>query len=169
MQNYVFVLNANKQPLLPIHPGKARLLLNQKKAAVIRRYPFTIILKEEVIQETKPVRVKLDPGSKVTGIALVQGDKVIWGAELIHRGQTIKDKLTSRRQLRRGRRNRKTRDCFVPRNQPRFENRKRREGWLAPSLQHRVDTTLTWVKRLIKLAPVDSIATELVKFDLQQA
>ena len=163
MQNYVFVLNANKQPLSPIHPGKARLLLNQKKAAVIRRYPFTIILKEEVIQETKPIQVKLDPGSQTTGIALLEGNKVIWGAELTHRGQTIKDKLTSRRQLRRGRRNRKTRY-----RQPRFENRKRPEGWLAPSLQHRVDTTLTWVKRLIRFAPVDSIAIELVKFDLQK-
>lgn len=41
-------------------------------------------------------------------------------------------------------------------------------GWLAPSLQHRVDTTLNWVKRLIKFAPIESIAMELVKFDLQK-
>ena len=166
MQNYVFVLNPNKKPLSPIHPAKARLLLNQGLAAVFRRYPFTIILLEDVHQETKSIQIKLDPGSKITGIALVEGNKVIWGAELTHRGQLIKDKLTSRRQLRRSRRSRKTRDCFVPRNQPRFQNRKRPEGWLAPSVQHRVDTTLTWVKRLIRFAPVDSTAIELVKFDL---
>ena len=123
MQNYVFVLNPNKQPLSPIHPAKARLLLREKKAAVIRRYPFTILLKEEVYQEIKPVRVKLDPGSQTTGIALVQENKVIWGAELTHRGQIIKDKLTSRRQLRRGRRSRKTRY-----RQPRFQNRNRPQG-----------------------------------------
>ncbi len=163
MQNYVFVLNADKQPLSPIHPGKARLLLNRKKAAVIRRYPFTIILKKEIIQKTKPIQVKLDPGSKTTGIALLEGNKVIWGAQLTHRGLNIKNKLTSRQQLRRGRRSRKTRY-----RKPRFENRKRREGWLAPSLQHRVDTILTWVKRLIRFAPVESIAMELVKFDLQK-
>ncbi|WP_053081910.1 RNA-guided endonuclease IscB, partial [Crocosphaera watsonii] len=80
-----------------------------------------------------------------------------------HRGQQIKDSLTSRRQLRRGRRGRKTRY-----RQARFLNRKRPEGWLPPSLQHRVDTTLTWVKRLIRYCPINSISVELVKFDLQK-
>ena len=163
MSNFVLVLDPNKQPLTPIHPAKARLLLNQEKAAVFRCYPFTIILKEVVKETPKPITLKIDPGSKVTGLALVQGNQVIWGAELTHRGQQIKDALTSRRQLRRSRRGRKTRY-----RQPRFLNRTRQKGWLAPSLQHRVQTTLTWVKRLIKLVPIDSIAVELVKFDLQK-
>ena len=162
MSNYVFVLNANKQPLNPLHPAQARRLLTEKKAAVFRRYPFTIILKKEVEEAPEPITLKLDPGSKVTGLSLVQGNRVIWGAELSHRGQQIKDSLTSRRQLRRSRRNRKTRY-----RQPRFLNRTRPQGGLAPSLMHRVLTTLTWVKRLIKFAPVDSIAMELVKFDTQ--
>ncbi|WP_197047589.1 RNA-guided endonuclease IscB, partial [Planktothrix serta] len=102
-------------------------------------------------------------GSKTTGIALVQGNKVIWGAELTHRGQTIKMSLESRRSLRRSRRNRKTRY-----RQARFLNRKRSKGWLAPSLQHRVETTLTWVSKLIRFTPIGSIVQELVRFDLQQ-
>ncbi len=163
MQNFVFVLDTTKSPLNPVHPGQARLLLRQGKAAVFRRYPFTIILKEEVTEPSKNITLKLDPGSKFTGIALVQNNQVIWGAELQHRGQQIKDALTSRRQLRRGRRGRKTRY-----RQPRFLNRKRPEGWLPPSLQHRVDTTLTWVKRLIRYCPINSIAVELVRFDLQK-
>jgi 5-methylcytosine-specific restriction endonuclease McrA len=163
MSNSVFVVDTKKQPLNPIHPGQARLLLKQGKAAVFRRYPFTIILKEEVHQNPKEIVLKIDPGSKTTGIALVQDNQVIWGAELQHRGQQIKDDLTSRRQLRRGRRGRKTRY-----RQPRFLNRKRPEGWLSPSLQHRVDTTLTWVKRLMRYCPVNSLAMELVKFDLQK-
>jgi 5-methylcytosine-specific restriction endonuclease McrA len=69
----------------------------------------------------------------------------------------------SRRQLRRGRRSRKTRY-----RQARFLNRTRPKGWLAPSLQHRVDTTITWVNKLIKFAPIGSIVQELVRFDLQQ-
>ncbi|MFB2878515.1 RNA-guided endonuclease IscB [Floridanema aerugineum] len=163
MSNFVFVLNPNKQPLSPIHPGEARLLLTQGKAAVFRQYPFTIILKDEVKQDSEPVALKIDPGSQTTGIALVQNNQVIWGAELTHRGQQIREKLLSRRQLRRGRRGRKTRY-----RQPRFLNRNRPKAWLGPSLQHRVDTTLAWVKRLIKYTPITSIAVELVKFDLQK-
>ncbi len=163
MPNFVFVLDTIKKPLNPIHPGQARQLLKQRKAAVFRRYPFTIILKEEVTETPKTITLKLDPGSQFTGIALVEENQVIWGAELQHRGQQIKDALTSRRQLRRGRRGRKTRY-----RQPRFLNRKCPEGWLPPSLQHRVDTTLTWVTRLLRSCPINSISVELVKFDLQK-
>ncbi|MEG3981158.1 RNA-guided endonuclease IscB [Microcoleus sp. D3_18a_C4] len=163
MSNFVFLLDIHKRPLNPVRPGLARKLLNNGKAAVFKRYPFTLIFKVEVIAPQKPITLKLDPGSKTTGIALVQGDKVIFGAELTHRGQTIKASLESRRSLRRGRRNRHTR--YRP---ARFLNRNRQKGWLAPSLQHRVETTLTWVTRLMKLAPIASIAQELVRFDLQQ-
>ena len=163
MQNFVFVLDTTKKPLKPVHPGQARRLLKEKKAAVFRRYPFTIILKKEVTETPLKITIKIDPGSKFTGIALLEDNQVIWGAELQHRGQQIKDALTSRRQLRRGRRGRKTRY-----RQARFLNRKRPEAWLAPSLQHRVDTTLTWVKRLIRFSPINSISVELVRFDLQK-
>jgi len=164
MSNFVFVLDTQKRPLDPVHPGKARHLLNQGKAAVYRRFPFTIILKEAHSDvPVQDLELKLDPGSKVTGIAIKQGNKIIFGAEFRHRGQQIRDALLSRRQLRCGRRNRKTRY-----RQPRFLNRKRPDGWLAPSLKHRVDTVLTWVNRLRKLAPLGSIAQELVRFDLQK-
>ena len=161
MSNFVFVLDPNKQPLSPCTPGMARSLLRAGKAAVFRQYPFTIILKKKVNQqEVKQCQLKLDPGSKVLGIAILEDNQLIWAAELTHRGQQIRDDLESRRSLRRGRRGRKTRY-----RQPRFLNRQRKEGWLAPSLEHRVLTTMTWIKRLIKLCPIGSIATELVKFD----
>lgn len=163
MSNFVFVLDTDKRPLDPIHPGIARHLLNAGKAAVFRKYPFTLILKEA--RPDAPVQsleLKLDPGSKTTGIAIKQGNKIIFGAELQHRGQQIKDALLSRRQLRRGRRNRKTRYRAA-----RFLNRTRPDGWLAPSLQHRVDTVLTWVNRFQRLAFISSMTQELVCFDLQ--
>lgn len=163
MSNFVFVLDTQKRPINPIQPGLARKLLTSGKAVVFKRYPFTIILNKDAIATPEPITLKIDPGSKTTGIALLQGEKVIWGAELTHRGQAIKASLESRRSLRRARRNRHTRY-----RQARFLNRKRPKGWLAPSLQHRVETTLTWVKRLIKLAPISSIVQELVRFDLQQ-
>ena len=164
MSNFIFVVDVEKRPLAPIHPGLARQLLKQKKAAIYRQFPFTLILKESRSDTTVPnLTIKIDPGSKTTGFAILNGAKVIWAAELTHRGQVIKDALLSRRQLRRGRRNRHTRYC-----QARFLNRTRPQDWLAPSLQHRVETTLTWADKLIKFAPIGSIIQELVRFDLQQ-
>jgi 5-methylcytosine-specific restriction endonuclease McrA len=164
MSNFIFVVDVEKRPLAPIHPGLARQLLKQKKAAIYRQFPFTLILKESRSDTTVPnLTIKIDPGSKTTGFAILNGAKVIWAAELTHRGQVIKDALLSRRQLRRGRRNRHTRY-----RQARFLNRTRPQGWLAPSLQHRVETTLTWADKLIKFAPIGSIIQELVRFDLQQ-
>nr|UZQ22123.1 HEARO endonuclease [uncultured bacterium] len=161
--NFVFVLDASKKPLTPCKPSMARRLLGLGKAAIFHRYPFTIILKKEVESTPEPITLKIDPGSKTTGFALLNSNKVVYGAELTHRGTVIKLSLELRRNLRRGRRNRHTRY-----RQARFLNRKRPEGWLAPSLQHRVETTLTWVEKFRKYAPIGNIVQELVRFDLQQ-
>ena len=88
----VFVLDTNKRPLDPIHPGWARKLLSSGKAAIFRRYPFTIILNGRVNHpEVEPLRLKIDPGSKTTGLAVVNdvSGEVIFAAELTHRGQAI--------------------------------------------------------------------------------
>jgi 5-methylcytosine-specific restriction endonuclease McrA len=162
----VFVLDTNKQPLNPIYPRRARMLLSQGKAAVFRRYPFTVILKDEVANpKIESLRVKIDPGAKTTGLALVNDSTgaVVWVTELQHRGFQIRDALTSRRQLRRSRRNRKTRY-----RKPRFLNRTRLKGWLPPSLNSRVSNILTWVKRVSSLCQITAISEELVRFDTQQ-
>jgi 5-methylcytosine-specific restriction endonuclease McrA len=161
----VFVLDTYEKPLNPVHPGRARLLLKQGKAAVFRRFPFTIILKIEVEQpQIQPLRLKLDPGSKTTGIALLDDERgqVLFAAELTHRGGKIKEDLETRRAVRRGRRARHTRY-----RKPRFDNRRRPKGWLPPSLMSRVYNTLTWVNRLRRLCPIGAISMELVRFDLQ--
>lgn len=138
--SFVFVLDANKQPLNPVHPGRARVLLKTGKAAVLKRYPFTLILKAQVeLPQVQPLRLKIDPGSHTTGIALVddQSGHVLFAAELTHRGQEIKKALDARRGVRRRRRARQTR--YRP---PRFHNRRRPKGWLAPSLRSRVVTDI---------------------------
>jgi hypothetical protein len=109
ISNQIFVLDTNHKPLTPCTAGMARSLLKAGRAAVFRQFPFTIILKKEVAATPEPIEIKIDAGSKTTGLALVQDEKVIFGAELSHRGQAIKNNLESRRSLRRGRRNRKTR------------------------------------------------------------
>lgn len=162
----VFVLSSDGQPLDPCHPARARKLLTSRRAAVFRRYPFTIRLKNRTADEsvTHPHRLKLDPGSKVTGIAVVveESGRVVWTGELTHRGQAIRKALLARLGVRQRRRARRTR--YRP---ARFLNRRRPEGWLAPSLAHRVETTLTWANRLRRLVPVAAISTELVRFDTQ--
>lgn len=163
----VFVLSNDEQPLNSCHPACARQLLKQGRAAVFRRYPFTIILKDRTAAESvaHPHRVKVDPGSRTTGIAIVQEQtgRVVWAAELSHRGEWIKRRMLARRQLRRGRRGRKCRY-----RQPRFDNRRRPAGWLPPSLQSRVANVETWVARLRRYAPVVCISFELAKFDTQK-
>ena len=160
----VFVLSKDKTPLIPCHPARARKLLSQKRAAVYKRFPFTIVLKEETATDVvQQHRLKIDPGAKTTGLALLQGERVIWAAEVEHRGFQIKDALESRRALRRGRRSRKTRY-----RKPRFLNRTRNEGWLPPSKQSRVENICTWVGRLRSLCPISEISQELVRFDTQK-
>lgn len=162
----VFVLSSDGQPLDPCHPARARKLLKANRAVVWRMYPFTLRLKrrtraESVVHEH---RLKLDPGAKTTGLAIAQEGtaRVVWAGELTHRGQAIRAALLARRGVRRGRRTRHTRY-----RKARFANRRRPDGWLAPSLQHRVLTTLTWVARLMRFCPITALAMELVRFDTQ--
>jgi 5-methylcytosine-specific restriction endonuclease McrA len=110
--------------------------------------------------------LKIDPGSQVTGLALVNDatGEVVFAAELTHRGQEIKKRLAQRRASRRSRRQRHTRY-----RKPRFENRRNeKKGWLAPSLESRVCNVITWVKRLMRVCPLAALSLELVRFDMQQ-
>lgn len=160
----VFVLDTDRNPLMPCHPARARELLKSRQASVYRRFPFTIILHDRTLDasEVQPLQVKIDPGSKTTGVALVAGDQVVWGAEITHRGEAIRQKLTDRRSIRSGRRHRKTR--YRP---ARFANRRKPQGWLPPSLRSRIDNVMVWVGRLAGYAPVSSFSMELVRFDTQ--
>lgn len=163
----VLVVDQSKKPLMPCHPARARKLLKDGKAAIYRRYTFTIILKNRNGGETQHVAIKLDPGSKTTGMAMVadfkRGRRTIWAAELKHRSEQIRKLLLSRRTIRRNRRSRKTRY-----RKPRFLNRRRPKGWLLPSLKSRVDNISTWFKRLKKFSPVASLSQEVVRFDTQK-
>ncbi|HZU01416.1 MAG TPA: RNA-guided endonuclease IscB [Ktedonobacteraceae bacterium] len=162
----VFVLDANKQPLSPVHPGRARLLLKEGKASVYRSAPFTIILKRRVEHPAPaPLRLKIDPGANITGLALVDDARgeVVWAAELSHRGAAIKKALDTRRAVRRGRRSRRTRY-----RAPRWANRRRKANWLPPSLYSRVHNILTWIMRIRRVAHVTALSQELVRFDLQK-
>ena len=173
----VFVLDKQQRPLMPCSEKRARLLLQRKRAVVARLHPFTIRLKARVGGALQPLRLQIDPGSKITGIALVREveridpetsscthiAQVLWLAELVHRGWQIRKGLLARSGFRRRRRSANLRY-----RAPRFRNRTQPQGGLAPSLRHRLETTLSWVKRIRRLAPVTGIRQELVRFDTQR-
>jgi hypothetical protein len=139
----VLVLDRNKNPLMPCTPARARILLSQNKAAVFKTYPFTIIFKNKTQNKTQPIQVKIDQGSKTTGISLVadfkQGKTVIFAANLQHKGLSVSDKLTSRAASRRSRRSRKTRyrkpKWTNDMSEKQLENiNQRPKGWFPPSV-----------------------------------
>ena len=166
----VFVLDKKGVALMPCTEKRARLLLARGRARVHRVLPFVIRLVDREAEgcNFQEVRIKLDPGSKTTGIALVRktegnGASVLNLFDLVHRGRQISEALTARRQMRRRRRE------TLRYRAPRFLNRgNKAKGWLAPSLRHRIDTTKAWVDRLSRWAPVSALSMELVRFDPQQ-
>lgn len=177
-QPRVFVLDKRKKPLDPTTPARAKKLLRKGRARVHRLEPFTIRLTDRE-REDSVVHdhvLAIDPGSKTTGIAVARVDETVNEEtgeiatertavsliELVHRGLLIKRKLEQRANYRRRRRSKNLRH-----RAPRFDNRTRPKGWLPPSLRHRVDPTMTWVRRLPKLVPASSIAVESVRFDTQ--
>ena len=159
----VFVIDKNENPLMPCSEKRAHQLLDKKQAVAVRKSPFVIkLLNYAPVNPISALRLKLDPGSKMTGMALLNGSSVIWLGELQHR-TNIKSRLDDRRSMRRGRRQRHT--CY---RASRFDNRKRPEGWLAPSLEARVNQILNAVEKLRRYAPIKAISMELVKFDTQK-
>ena len=158
----VFVLDSNNNSLSPTTNAKARRLLSSHKAFVFRLFPFVIKLKQS-FNSTKSFSIKIDPGSSISGISIVDQDKALFFFELIHRGKEIKKALFQRRNIRRSRRNRKTRyrKC-------RFLNRKRKTNWLAPSVKSRADNILNFVKKYSKYIKIDRIIIERVSFNTSQ-
>jgi hypothetical protein len=169
-QNLVFVLSKGQHPLMPCHPARAREILRKGQAVIHRRFPFVIRLKNQTTGATQPVAIKQDPGASTTGFAVVRLNNLnpklqalLFLCELTHRGFIIRDSLTQRASFRCSRRGRKTRY-----RAPRFSNRGGdKRGWLPPSLRHRIETGLSWVRRFQRWVPITSLEMELVRFDLQ--
>jgi len=165
----VFVVDRHGHPLMPCHPARARKLLSSGRARVHHLAPFVIRLVDREVKDSvvTGVEIGIDPGSKATGISVFRstsaGREGLTAIEVRHRGQLIHKKMEQRAAYRRGRRSRNLR--YRP---PRFNNRSRPKGWLAPSLRHRVDTTASIVARIRRFTPVTAIHQELVRFDTQQ-
>lgn len=160
----VYVINKHGRPLMPTKPSKARKLLKNKKAKIVSYNPFTIKLLYGSTGYTQNIDLGIDLGSKHIGVAIVSEDKVLDKGEIELRDNVSKN-ITTKRQYRRSRRNRKTRY-----REPRFLNRisNKKEGWLPPSIQSRIDNTFFWIDKFVSLLPEPKLHIEVGKFDIQK-
>ena len=159
----VYVINKNNKPLMPCSNRKARLLLKQNKAIVIKRTPFTIKLLYGSSGYKQPINLGIDAGSKYIGVSATT-NKVLYEAEVELRNDIV-NLLSTKRELRRTRRNRKTRY-----RAPRFNNRikSKNKGWLAPSIENKIQSHLKIVEDLHKILPISKVIVEVASFDIQK-
>ena len=158
----MFVKNLRNEPLMPCSNRKARLLLKKKKAKIISYNPFTIQLLQPTGEAKQEVNVGVDLGAKYIGLAIQSQNKVLAKGEIELRND-VKSNLETRKIYRRNRRNRKTRY-----RKPRFLNRKRKNGWLPPSIESRINNTFSWIDKFCSLLPNVRLNIEVGKFDVQK-
>lgn len=159
----VYVLNIDGQPLMPTNRhGNIRRLLKFGQAKVVKRCPFTVQLQYRSDTNVQEVSLGVDAGSKTIGLSATTKDKVLFEAEVMLRTDIV-DLLATRREARRTRRNRKTRY-----RKARFDNRRKGEGWLAPSIRQKIETHLNVVKKVCQILPVSKITVEVASFDIQK-
>jgi hypothetical protein len=158
----VYVLNKNGIPLMPCKPQKARKLLKQGKAKVVRHTPFTVQLKYGSSGYKQPVVLGVDAGSKTVGVSATTEKTELYTAEVELRTDIV-NLLSNKRQYRRGRRSRKTRY-----RKARFNNRKKPDSWLAPSVNHKINSHLKVVDMVHNILPVTRTVIEVTSFDIQK-
>lgn len=159
----VYVLNRHGRPLMPCTPAKARHLLDAGKAKVRHRTPFTIQLLYGSTGYAQEVILGVDAGSKTIGLSASTETEELFSAEVKPRNDVV-ELMSVRRQFRRARRNRTTRY-----RKPRFDNRVRskHKGWLAPSVEVKIQEHITAIKTVCRILPVSKVVVETAEFDLQ--
>lgn len=159
----VYVLNQNSQPLMPCSPCKARKLLKRGKAIVFKTEPFTIQLLYGASRYKQIITLGIDAGSKVVGLSATTETKELYSGEIQLRNDIV-NLLSTRSQ------NRRTRRARLRYRKPRFSNRvkSKNKGWLAPSIENKIQTHLSVVRNLHKILPISKIIVEVASFDLQK-
>jgi hypothetical protein len=157
----VHVLNKDGQPLMPTkRHGKVRHLLKDGKATVVKLKPFTIQLTYDTNDCVEPITLGVDSGYQNIGFsAVTEKEELIAGECKLLDGMT--ERITDKRKYRSQRRSRKRHRAA------RFNNRKRSDGWLAPSIQHKLDSHIKLVDMIETLLPISKIIIEVASFDIQ--
>lgn len=161
----VYVLNQNGEPLMPTeNHAKVRVLLKTNKARVVKRTPFTIQLLYSCTNYTQPITLGVDAGSKHIGLSATTKEKELYASDVELRNDIV-ELLSTRRQNRKTRRNRKTRY-----RKPKFLNRvaSKKQGWIAPSIRQKIDTHLTAIDKVYQVLPITKLVVETASFDIQK-
>ena len=148
---------------MPCKEAKARKLLKQNKANIVKREPFTIQLLFECENRTQNITLGIDAGSKHIGLSATTEKKELYAADVELRNDIV-NLLSTRRENRRTRRNK------LRYREPRFNNRvhSKNKGWLAPSVENKINTHLKVVSDVHKILPITKIIVETASFDIQK-
>lgn len=158
----VYVLNKDNKPLMPTNRyAKVRILLKNKMAKVINNKPFTIKLLYDVENHTQPISLGIDSGYLNIGFSAISKDKELISGE-VKLLQGISERLKEKRMYRTQRRSR------LRYRKPRFNNRKIDNGWLAPSIQYKLDSHIRHIEYLRSILPITTINVEVANFDIQK-
>lgn len=159
----IYVINIKGNPLMPCKEAKARKLLKNSLAKIIKRTPFTIQLLFECENKTQDITLGIDAGSKTIGVSASTEKQELYSAEVVLRNDIV-DLISTRRQ------NRKTRRNRLRYRKPRFNNRikSKKNGWLAPSILQKIETHLNVIKKIHQFLPISKIIVETASFDIQK-
>ena len=160
--NVVYVLNKRSNPLMPTCQSRARRLIRINKAKVVKRYPFTIQLIVTTGEARQEMVLGVDIGCQNVGISAVSNKHELFSVEVKLRNNIVE--LNSERRM--YRRNRRSKHHWY--RKPRFDNRCKTSGWLAPSIQHKVDSHVRIIEKISKLLPISKVIVETAKFDIQK-
>ena len=159
----IYVRSTEGRVLMPTERcGKIGYLLRHGKAHVVSRVPVVVQLDYDSTTYTQDVSLGIDAGSKHIGVSASSDKKEMLAAQVELRSDIVK-LLSSRRELRRNRRNRKTRY-----RKARFDNRKKKDGWIAPSVEQKVESHLKVIRLVHKLLPITKTTIEVAQFDAQK-
>lgn len=158
----VYVLNKDGLPLMPTHKlGKVRHLLKDGKAKVVKRSPFTIQLNYDCGNHTQSITLGVDAGSKHIGLSASTKKQELYCSDVELRDDVV-ELLSTRRRNRRSRRN------HLRYRPARFDNRKKEDSWLAPSIRQKIDSHLKAIEEVHKILPITNIIVEVASFDIQK-
>jgi len=158
----VYILSKEGKPLMPTsRHGKVKHLLKSNRAKVVKKTPFVIQLLYDTTEYVQPVTLGVDAGSKIIGLSATTENDELFASEVTLRNDIV-ELLSTRRQNRRTRRN------HLRYREPRFNNRTKSKGWLAPSVQHKVDSHLRVITDVYKILPITKLIVETASFDIQK-
>lgn len=164
MTKNIFVVDFDGKPLMPMQKvGKVRRMLKGGEAKILRHSPFFTIQLLRLTKKTitRHLTLGIDTGYNYIGYSVIDSKtkKEIIGGQL-ELDIKMPKRLEARSMYRTNRRNR------LRHRKAKFDNRKRKAGWLPPSTKRQVETHIKLINKLVEILPIQTINLELGNFDM---